>query len=119
MTDFVNLQTRIEADLGRLVKRAVDQDDEIRAVLACLSVALRSACQNNDSGESLLELAQQMGGHRNPTGLFEMVRMFPSKSQSFQLLVKRSRSCKHFLEGGTYDQRVHNAILYALVGLPR
>ena len=119
MTDFVNLQTRIEADLGRLVKRAVDQDDEIRAVIACLSVALRSACQNNDSGESLLELAQQMGGHRNPTNLFEKVRMFPSKSQSFQLLVKRSRSCKHFLEGGTYDQRVHNAILYALVGLPR
>ena len=118
MSDFSNLKARIEADIGRLVRRAITQEDEIRAVQACLSLAFRSACHYHDSAENLLDTARRLGGHGNAKATHDWVKMFPSNSRSYKLLVKSSPSCKKHLERTAYDQRVHNTFMYAMMGLP-
>ena len=117
MTDFINLKARAEADFGRLARRAADQGDELRAVRACVGLALRSACHFHDKAGNILAESASIGGHTNMKDLYEWARMFPTSTASVGELVKRSRSCASLLLGGVSEQRVNTVLLFAFAGL--
>ena len=117
MADFSNLRARAEADFGRLARRVVDQQDEAKAVQACLGLALRSACHYHATEEHVLSTAQRIGGHLNPVGFDDWVRMFPTTNETFKLLVSVSPSCGSRLAGDEAQRNVYTSFMYAMAGL--